>query len=116
MGESVVGGSWLYGITYRLLMWRWATNRSYQHHFWATPSLLTPKERNIKMACKVMLTGGHALITSDRDFESLVEQSGPAEDDNKYIMMSARRDGTQANVEKAHAVRARDIVAIEDLS
>jgi len=68
------------------------------------------------MACRVMLTGGHVLITSDRDFKSLVEQSGPAEDDNKYIMMSARRDGTQANVEKAHAVRARDIVAIEDLS
>ena len=68
------------------------------------------------MACKIMLTGGHVLLTSDQDFESLVEQSGPGEDDNKYIMMSARRDGTQANVEKAHAVRARDIVAIEDLS
>ncbi len=68
------------------------------------------------MACKVMLTGGHILLTSDQDFESLIEQSGPTADDNKYIMMSARRDGTQANIEKVHAVRARDIVAIEDLS
>jgi hypothetical protein len=63
-----------------------------------------------------MLTGGHVLLTSDQDFESLVEQSGRTEDDNVYIMMSARRDGTQAGGEKVHAVRARDIVAIEDFS
>lgn len=68
------------------------------------------------MACRVMLTGGHVLLVSDRDYEWLVEQSGPTEDDNKYIVMSARRDGTQAGGEKVHAVRARDIVAIEDLS
>ena len=67
------------------------------------------------MACRVMLTGGHVLVTSDRDYEWIVEQSGRTEDDSKYIMMSARRDGTQAGGENVHAVRARDIVAIEDL-
>lgn len=35
------------------------------------------------MACKVMLAGGHVLITSDRDFGSLVEQSAPSEDDTQ---------------------------------
>ena len=67
------------------------------------------------MACRVMLAGGHALVTSDRDYEWIVEQSGSTEDDSKYIMMSARRDGTQPGGENVHAVRARDIVAIEDL-
>ena len=68
------------------------------------------------MACRIMLTGGHVLLITDRDYEWLVEQSEPIEDDQKYISMSARRDGTQAGAEKVHAVRARDIVAIEDLS
>lgn len=68
------------------------------------------------MACKVMLRGGHVLLTTDQDFDSLVERSGPTEDDSKYIMMSARPDGAQAGGEKVHAVRARDIVAIEDFS
>ncbi len=68
------------------------------------------------MACRVMLTGGHVLLTSDRDYEWLVEQSGLTEDDKKYIMMSARREGTQAGGETVHAIRARDIVAIADLS
>jgi len=63
-----------------------------------------------------MLTGGHVLLTTDRDYEWLVEQSGSTEDGDKYIAMSARRDGTQAGAEKTHAVRARDIVVIEDLS
>jgi len=68
------------------------------------------------MACRIMLTGGHVLLTTDQDYEWLVEQSETSADDHKYIAISARRDGTQAGAEKVHAVRARDIVAIEDLS
>ena len=68
------------------------------------------------MACRVMLRGGHVLLANDTDFTNLIETSRPEDRGDSYITMTARRDGTQAGSEKVHAVRARDIVAIEDLS
>ena len=68
------------------------------------------------MACRVMLRGGHVLLASEADLADLIEQSHSKSQDDEYIHMQARKDGTQAGTERAHAVRARDIVAIEDLS
>jgi hypothetical protein len=67
------------------------------------------------MACRISLRGGHVLLALDRDFTDLIENSDHNAEGDKYITMQARRDGTQAGGEKPYAVRARDIVAIEDL-
>lgn len=67
------------------------------------------------MACRIMLRGGHVLLTNDRDFTYLTENSRRQDQGYQYVTMMARKDGSQPGGEKPHAIRARDIVAVEDL-